>query len=189
MGQCALGHLSWISGPVSCANRALRSNSRISPAKSSKFCCSARVRSSPAKNCSRRFHPEFKSLAPDGSPCKADTRGLLKRCPVTAAGFHFIGKETERGWDQVDDVSTLLPELVRYDAAGKTASIRLQQKLQQIPIAQRSEAAHEIAAAPADCIPVLDPRHDSQKCHPPLTNPSAPEHNSRQLGEPAVHNI
>src|SRR5262249_38693428 len=32
-------------------------------------------------------HPEFKSLAADRTLCKGDTRGLLKRCPVTATGF------------------------------------------------------------------------------------------------------
>jgi hypothetical protein len=42
-------------------------------------------------------HPEHKSLAPDGKPCKADSHGLLGRYPVEACGFHLIGKETERG--------------------------------------------------------------------------------------------
>jgi hypothetical protein len=79
-------------------------------------------------------HPEFKSLAPDGSPCKADTRGLLRRCPVTATGFHFIGKETERGWEQDDDVSTLLPELVRYQRNTATPAQSLQQRLQQVSL-------------------------------------------------------
>jgi hypothetical protein len=79
-------------------------------------------------------HPEFKSLAPDGSPCKADTRGLLKRCPVKATGFHFIGKETERGWEQDDDVSTLLPELVRYQRNTCTPAQSLQQQLQQVSL-------------------------------------------------------
>jgi len=36
-------------------------------------------------------HPEFKSLAPEGTPCKSDTRGLLKRCPITASGIKLIG--------------------------------------------------------------------------------------------------
>lgn len=79
-------------------------------------------------------HPEFKSLAPDGSPCKADTRGLLKRCPVTAAGFHFIGKETERGWEQDDDVSTLLPKLVRYERDTGILGQSLQQRLQPVSL-------------------------------------------------------
>jgi hypothetical protein len=56
-------------------------------------------------------HREYKSLAPDGSLCMAESAGLLKRYPVTAAGFHLIGKETERGWEQAEDISTLLPSL------------------------------------------------------------------------------
>ena len=64
-------------------------------------------------------HPEYKSLAPDGNSCKADSDGLLKRYPVTALEFRLIGKETERGWEQADDISTPLPSLVRYGA--KTA--------------------------------------------------------------------
>jgi len=80
-----------------------------------------------------RRHPEFKSLAPDGCPCKGDTRGLLKRCPVTAAGFHLIGKETERGWEQGEDVSTLLPSLIHYQDKGKAGQM-LQQRLKQMSL-------------------------------------------------------
>jgi len=78
-------------------------------------------------------HPEFKSLAPDGNPCKGDTRGLLKRCPVTAWGVRLIGKETERGWEQDDDISTLLPSLLRYES-DSVAGERLRQRLLQIPL-------------------------------------------------------
>jgi len=64
-------------------------------------------------------HPESKSLAPDGMPCKALTSGLLARYPVTASAFYLIGKETERGWEQSEDISTLLPSLVHYqDSSG-----------------------------------------------------------------------
>jgi hypothetical protein len=79
-------------------------------------------------------HPEFKSLAPDGTSCKGDTRGLLKRCPVTASGFRLIGKETERGWEQDDDISTLLPSLLHYESTDAAAGTRLQAKLQDIPL-------------------------------------------------------
>ncbi|HEX6502421.1 MAG TPA: DNA polymerase [Terriglobales bacterium] len=42
--------------------------------------------------------PEFKSLAPDGSLCKKDTVGLLRRRPVIAKQvFQLIGKEVDRG--------------------------------------------------------------------------------------------
>jgi hypothetical protein len=89
-------------------------------------------------------HPEFKSLAPDGSPCKADTLGLLKRCPVTATGFHFIGKETERGWEQDDDVSTLLPSLIRYENDAAAVGARLQQILLNTPL-DALEAATDLS--------------------------------------------
>jgi hypothetical protein len=41
-------------------------------------------------------HPEAKSLAPDGRPCRRSTVGLLSRRPVQASGIHYIGKESNR---------------------------------------------------------------------------------------------
>jgi hypothetical protein len=79
-------------------------------------------------------HPESKSFAPDGTPCKADSAGLLKRYPVTATGFHLIGKETERGCEQSDDISTLMPSLVRYGLNSGIADVRLRERLLQIPL-------------------------------------------------------
>jgi hypothetical protein len=78
-------------------------------------------------------HREYKSLAPDGTLCKAESCGLLKRYPVTASGFHLIGKETERGWEQAEDVSTLLPSLIRYERQDGPAKQALRERLQQIP--------------------------------------------------------
>jgi len=52
-------------------------------------------------------HPEAKSLAPDGSPCQADTRGLLQRVHVTAGELRYVGKETDRKWEEGDDISVL----------------------------------------------------------------------------------
>src|SRR5258708_16819479 len=80
-------------------------------------------------------HPESKSFAPDGTPCKADSSGLLKRYPVTATRFHLIGKETERGWEQSDDLSTLMPSLVRYGLDSGIADERLRKRLLEIPLA------------------------------------------------------
>jgi hypothetical protein len=76
-------------------------------------------------------HPESKSLAPDGTPCQGNTCGLLGRYPVTASGFYLIGKETERGWEQPEDVSTLLPSLIRYQDKGKAGQM-LRQRLKQM---------------------------------------------------------
>jgi len=79
-------------------------------------------------------HPEYKSIAPDGTPCKSDTRGLLQRYPVTATEFHLIGKETERGWEQAEDISTLLPSLKRYERNAGTVNDALQGRLQKMSL-------------------------------------------------------
>lgn len=80
-------------------------------------------------------HPEYKSLAPDGGLCEGDTHGLLGRYPVTAnPEFHLIGKETERGWEQAEDISTLLPSLKRYERNTGTASELLRERLQKMSL-------------------------------------------------------
>ena len=49
-----------------------------------------------------RFHPEFKSDAPEGGPCGRQTRGLLGRTHVEAIGFVYIGKESNK-LEEVED--------------------------------------------------------------------------------------
>jgi hypothetical protein len=46
----------------------------------------------------------------------------------------LIGKETERGWEQAQDISTLLPSLVRYEQNTGTAKRAVRQRLQQISL-------------------------------------------------------
>ena len=61
--------------------------------------------------------------------------GLLKRYPVTSdPEFHFIGKETERGWEQAEDISTLLPSLKRYERNTDNANQLLQKRLQKMSL-------------------------------------------------------
>jgi hypothetical protein len=79
-------------------------------------------------------HPEYKSLGPDGNPCEADSRGLLQRYPVTASEFILIGKETERGWEQAEDISTLLPSLKRYQQDTGAANQSLRERLQKVSL-------------------------------------------------------
>ena len=43
--------------------------------------------------------------------------------------FHLIGKETERGWEQAEDISTLLPSLKRYERNSGIANESLRQHL------------------------------------------------------------
>jgi hypothetical protein len=60
-------------------------------------------------------HPEAKSLAPDGGPCKSDTRGLLQRAHIAAGEFHRIGKEGDRRWEEGDDLESTRFESTDYD--------------------------------------------------------------------------
>jgi hypothetical protein len=60
------------------------------------------------------IHREHKSLSPDGSACDFRTAGLLKRTHVTSAGVCYHGKETDRRWEQGDDISLLFPSLPEY---------------------------------------------------------------------------
>lgn len=65
-------------------------------------------------------HPEAKSLAPDGGPCKADTRGLLQRAHIVAGRHRRIGKESDRRWEEGDDLESLRHQAVEYKANDTT---------------------------------------------------------------------
>jgi hypothetical protein len=53
---------------------------------------------------------------------------------ASASGFRLIGKETERGWEQDDDISTLLRSLLHYEALGAAVGNQLQEKLRNISL-------------------------------------------------------
>jgi hypothetical protein len=67
-------------------------------------------------------HPEAKSLAPDGTPCRADTKGLLKRAHVVAGQLRYIGKETDRKWEEGDDISVLEFKTTEYGRGKKVVA-------------------------------------------------------------------
>jgi hypothetical protein len=77
--------------------------------------------------------------------CKADTAGLLKRYPVTTTGFRLIGRETERGWEQNDDVSTLMSSLMRYGQNQGIADERLRARLREMRL---DSLEHETGLGP-----------------------------------------
>src|SRR5206468_3115407 len=64
-------------------------------------------------------HPESKSLAPDGTPCKADTKGLLKRAYLVAGEIRYVGKETDRKWEEGDEISLLQYKTTEYGRSRK----------------------------------------------------------------------
>jgi len=69
-----------------------------------------------------------------GSLCQGYTSGLLVRYPVTASDFQLIGKETERGWEQAEDISTLLPSLKHYDRNSGMANELLRARLNNLSL-------------------------------------------------------
>jgi hypothetical protein len=71
--------------------------------------------------------PEPKSLAPDGSPCSSETRGLLKRVMVKADEIVPVGKETDRTWDEATDMSLFDFEVKEF--RDKTSLVRAEASL------------------------------------------------------------
>ena len=71
-------------------------------------------------------HPEAKSLAPDGGPCGAETSGLLRRAHITAGEFRYVGKETDRKWEEGDDITVLNFKATEFGRSKKvTADISI----------------------------------------------------------------
>jgi hypothetical protein len=80
-------------------------------------------------------HAEAKSLAPDGTPCEADTRGLLGRAHVVAGELRYIGKETDRKWEEGDDVSISEFAGTEYTRSARViASEEIKNKIMEIGI-------------------------------------------------------
>jgi hypothetical protein len=80
-------------------------------------------------------HPEAKSLAPDGTPCKADTKGLLRRAHVIAGDIRYVGKETDRKWEEGDEISVLEFAATEYGRKGRViASEEVKAAIQKIGI-------------------------------------------------------
>ncbi len=69
---------------------------------------------------SYRFHPEFKSDAPEGGPCGRQTRGLLARTHVEAIGFVYIGKESNKLEEVEDGVIHDLGEVLNEYADARS---------------------------------------------------------------------
>jgi hypothetical protein len=65
--------------------------------------------------------PESKSLAPDGSRCASDTHGLLKRASIVAGEIIPVGKETDRRWEQGEDLSLMDFAVQEYRPSGDMA--------------------------------------------------------------------
>ena len=68
-------------------------------------------------------HPEAKSLGPDGQPCDCDTRGLLQRAHIVANWPPiYIGKESDRHWEEGEDLSLLEFTAIQYRRRGNAVA-------------------------------------------------------------------
>jgi hypothetical protein len=67
-------------------------------------------------------HPEAKSLAPDGTRCTCETRGLLERSSVIAASRRYVGKETDRRWEQGEDLSLVEFKSLEYQQSKQVVA-------------------------------------------------------------------
>jgi len=79
-------------------------------------------------------HPEAKSLGPDGKPCEFDTCGLLQRAHILAGEHIPIGKESDRHWEEGEDISLLEFKAIRYQRRGKvTATPEQLERIEEVP--------------------------------------------------------
>jgi hypothetical protein len=68
-------------------------------------------------------HPEAKSLGPDGKPCGFDTRGLLQRAHIVANWPPiYIGKESDKHWEEGEDLSLLDFKAIEYKRKGNAVA-------------------------------------------------------------------
>jgi hypothetical protein len=68
-------------------------------------------------------HPEAKSLGPDGQPCEFDTRGLLQRAHIVANWPPiYIGKESDKHWEEGEDLSLLDFKTIEYKRKGNAVA-------------------------------------------------------------------
>jgi hypothetical protein len=82
--------------------------------------------------------PEFKSLGPDGSLCKKNTVGLLRRRPVIAKSIsQLIGKEVDRGTSE-DAFVAGGEQLMKYQSWKMEAFPKALKKLSDREIARRT---------------------------------------------------
>ena len=76
-------------------------------------------------------HPEAKSLGPDGKLCESDTRGLLQRAHIVANWPPiYIGKESDKHWEEGEDMSLLEFKTIEYKRKGY--AIATEEQLEQI---------------------------------------------------------
>ena len=80
-------------------------------------------------------HSEAKSLGPNGKPCESDTRGLLRRAHIVANWPPiYIGKESDKHWEEGEDLSLLEFKTIEYRRKGYAIATDEQlEKISKVP--------------------------------------------------------
>jgi hypothetical protein len=80
-------------------------------------------------------HAEAKSVGPNGKPCESDTRGLLQRAHIVAnCPPIYIGKESDKHWEEGEDLSLLEFKAIEYRRKGYAIATDEQlEKISKIP--------------------------------------------------------
>ncbi|MGO9210430.1 MAG: hypothetical protein ACLPXM_06450 [Terriglobales bacterium] len=125
-------------------------------------------------------HPESKSLGPDGKPCEFDTRGSLQRVHIVANWPPiYIGKESDRHWEEGEDLSLLEFKAIQYRRKGSAvADERQLARIAKVPkreFMRRGINQHTLekicrrepvrAIKLAKCLKILE-EYESEKIHP-----------------------
>jgi len=82
-------------------------------------------------------HPEAKSLGPNAEPCEFDTCGLLQRAHIVAGEHIPIGKESDRHWEEGEDINVLEFRTIRYQHRGN--AMAMPEELQRIKTVRKRE--------------------------------------------------
>jgi hypothetical protein len=98
-------------------------------------------------------HPEAKCLGPDGEASRIDTRGLLQRAHILAAEHIKIGKESDRHWEQGEDVSLLEFKAIQYKRRGN--AIATAEQLRHIEKVRKFRSGSSFVEG-LTCPPTLD---------------------------------
>jgi hypothetical protein len=133
-------------------------------------------------------HPEAKSLGPDGKPCEFDTRGLLQRAHIIANWPPvYIGKESDRHWEEGEDPSLLEFKALQYRRKGNAVADDEQlSRIAKVPKREfmrqginqhtlekicRREPVRAIKLA--KCLKVLE-QYEAERLHPSTPDPVEP---------------
>jgi hypothetical protein len=109
-------------------------------------------------------HPEAKSLGPDGKPCEFDTRGLLQRAHIVANWPPiYIGKESDRHWEEGDDLSLLEFRTIEYKRKGYViANDKQLERITRVPkreLRRRGINQHTLRKSARKCLCVRPSWH------------------------------